>query len=131
MPTEIEIIGLEEARAFFGIDVDRVLRRGIRVAVEHLRNRLAWYPPPIPDSWYDRTGSLGRAWAVKVTGIAGGVTGIIGNTMPYAPSVQDEDTQASVHVGRWRTVQGVAEQESAAVAGFVQDALDGEIERSK
>jgi hypothetical protein len=107
-----------------------VLRRGLRVSAEHLRNRLAWYPPQPPGSAYTRTGSLGRSWAAKVRDFAGGVEGVVGNTMPYAPRVQDADTQAPVHKATgWRTVQGVAEEEADTVAGHVQEALDQEIEK--
>jgi hypothetical protein len=125
---EIEVRGLDEAQRRFDANLDRVLRRGTRRAIEHVRAILATYPPKPPGSTYRRTGSLGRAWAVEVRGLAGNIVGVAGNTMPYAPEVQDLTEQADVHRGRWPTVQGVAQKEAGTITNIYQDELDQELE---
>jgi hypothetical protein len=124
----VEVRGLDEAQRRLDANLDRVLRRGTRRAIEHVRAVLATYPPKPPGSTYDRTGSLGRAWAVEVRGLAGNIVGIAGNTMPYAPKVQDLQEQRDVHRGRWPTVQGVVQKEAGSITNIYQDELDQELE---
>lgn len=63
---------------------------------------LQYYPPPPPASKYKRTYDLRFGWRVSAWG--DGVRIKIQNAVKYAPYVQGNDTQAWMHVGRWRTV---------------------------
>jgi hypothetical protein len=104
---------------------DARVRRYVGIAMhsslEHLRGKVAKYPPPPPQSTYRRTGTLGRKWAVKVK-MAPDVVGYLGNNTPYAGYVQDRARQAWMHVGRWPTVQDVVDDEMEFVAGEFAEA---------
>jgi hypothetical protein len=110
----------------FPTEVDREIRPRLRGATELLRGDIAKYPeetdanrePGDGYRWYERgfgtrttTGRayptsemLGRSWTTQVSG-RGPWDGRVGTTASYARAVQDEDAQAEVHRGRWRTVQ--------------------------
>ncbi len=124
----------------FPQEVNRTVRSAVRQAVELVRGWLAVYPPatsanaPPGDGyrWYERgfgtrttTGKsyptsemLGRSWTTKVSG-QGPWQGVIGTTASYAPVVQDEDRQAAVHRGRWRTVQGAVKDNRPKIVRLV------------
>ncbi len=72
---------------------------------------------------YDRTGKLGQAWTTKVRQTARETIGTVGNAIKYAKWVQAADTQAWMHVGRWRTDrQAIAHFEAKIVKRF-EDAI--------
>ena len=102
----------------------RHARRAMTKTVGLGEQKLKAYPPPIAGSSYQRTGTLGRRWTHKVTGLLGGVTGIIHNLTPYGPWVQSEEFQASVHRGRWQTDKRVVKQIQPQVVGFWEDAME-------
>ena len=70
---------------------------------------IALYPPVIPSSTYEQTGLLGKSWVSSIHRTSDSVQGLLGNDIYYGPYVQDALHQASVHRGRWRTVQGLTE----------------------
>ncbi len=73
---------------------------------------------------YDRTGKLGQAWTTSVRQTARETVGKVGNAIKYAKWVQAADTQAWMHVGRWRTdKQAIAQFEARIVKRF-RDAIE-------
>lgn len=97
----------------------------IELAIEQalmvLQGDAADYPAAPTDSWYRRTGTLGRLWVAgqRVVEAAPAdsavfVVGRVGNAVPYGPYVMDPDRQMPAHKGRWRTTtQVVADNEQA------------------
>lgn len=96
-------------------------RKPMTLAVAHLHNKMAIYPPQKAGSWYRRTGTLGRRWTHVVEN--GGKRGVVGNNTIYAPQVQGEGMQARVHRGRWQTDKQVATRELDTIIGFFEDAI--------
>ncbi len=76
-----------------------------------------------------RSGSLGKGWTSQarknITSSGSNVTGVIGNTTPYARYVQDLRTQAPIHSqgGNWRTVQGVEKGAGKQIASRFETAM--------
>lgn len=96
-------------------------RKPMTLAVAHLHNKMAIYPPQRAGSQYRRTGTLGRRWTPLVEN--GGKRGVVGNNTLYAPQVQGEATQSRAHRGRWQTDKQVALREIATIIGFFEDAI--------
>lgn len=93
----------------------------MKMSVAHLHNKMATYPPKRADSWYRRTGTLGRRWTHKVENE--GKRGVVGNNTVYAPRVQSHIQQAWVHRGRWQTDKMVAEAELKTIIDFFRQAI--------
>jgi hypothetical protein len=80
-----------------------------------------------PNSTYQRTGTLGRRTNSGVDEAPFEIVGWIGNSTEYAPWVISRDEtdyggpQASIHAGRWYTLQSVAEDNTDAVSDIVLD----------
>jgi hypothetical protein len=73
---------------------------------------------------YRRTGKLGQAWTTKVTQTATETVGKVGNAIKYAKWVQAADTQAWMHVGRWRTDRQAIAQFEAKIVKRFRDAIE-------
>ena len=113
---EIRVEGLEALREALGdIDIEEVMAPAMADALNQVQGRISTYPSPPSGSSYIRTGTLLRGWD-QVYG--SGLRGSVVTRVPYAPHVQQRDTQAPVHQGRWETVEDVAEREEEAVVGF-------------
>lgn len=82
------------------------------------------YPPPPSGSSYRRTGTLGRRWTTKPIRKADEVGREVGNNTIYAPRVQSDELQASVHRGRWQTDAQVLQQESPRLLRDVEEVLE-------
>jgi len=130
-----EIVGLDGLAAALdrmpealGSETEQVIDRALMLA----QGKLAIYPPALPLSRYRRTGLLGQLWAGathrvrRVTGGAGRmyVEGSIQNARPGIERVQDEDDQAWVHQGRWRTVQQILADLEPEIERLLQQAGD-------
>ena len=135
-----EVTDFLRALEQFPQEVNRTVRSALRGAVELVRGWIAVYPPataantPPGDGyrWYERgfgtrttTGKsyqtsemLGRSWTTTVTG-QGPWKGRVGTTASYAPRVQDKDRQATVHRGRWRTVQDAVKENRQKIVSLV------------
>lgn len=81
--------------------------------VEHLKDSVPTYPPPPPNSTYQRTGRLGRGFRTDVKPLQHGVKMILSNVVVYSPYVISSERtksgagpQARIHRGRWYTLQG-------------------------
>lgn len=86
------------------------------------------YPPPPPDSTYDRTGTLGRSLGSDIGGGTGGgepsifvvrklgegFEGRFGTALEYAPYVIGDDTQAA-HNSHWWNLRHVANRASEKI----------------
>ena len=105
----------------------------------YVQGKLPPYPPPPTGSTYRRTGTLGRSITSlfgqhpdalsKIQPFGGGVHGIIGTQLKYAPFVIDEDRQAGVHRGRWWTLQQAVRNQTQAIVDYWKKAVDLYIKR--
>jgi hypothetical protein len=113
--------------------INRALRGGVEDASTYLLRQMQTYPPQRSGSPYRRTGNLRRSWSripIRSNGVD--TTGGIGsnpNVAPYNRRVQDRLQQASVHQGRWDTVQTVGERSRGQVQRFFDDRLRAELGR--
>jgi len=129
-----EIVGLDGLAAALdrmpeaiGSETEQAIDRGLMLA----QGKLAIYPPALPLSRYRRTGLLGQLWAGAThrvrrvtTGSRLYIEGSIQNARPGIERVQDEDDQAWVHQGRWRTVQQILADVQPEVDRLLQEAGD-------
>lgn len=151
---EITITGAEDViRRLGDIQSGRVLRPAMQGSLEVLRGDLARYPRPPAHTWgkwqfvsdkqrrwffwalrngqitvpYRRTGSLGRLWTTKITGVGMHMYGHVGNALgqSYGRYVQDKPRQALIHQGRWSTVQDVAKKRIGAIKRLFEQAIAG------
>jgi hypothetical protein len=127
---QIVIVGLDALLAALG-EWPEIIRPRLHDAAEaallSLRDPLGTYPEPPSDSRYRRTYTLGRGWSESVPEFspeASGFEAEIGNPTPYGPYVQDADTQAAVHQGRWKTIQAIAEQNTEVIEEYFEVALE-------
>ena len=101
------------------VQMEKAIEASMKGASDLVRADVKQYPPPPASSTYARTGTLGRSWASRVSGLRA----VIGNITGYAPYVQGADTQAWMHKGRWRTTADVARQMADPVKRFIEAAL--------
>lgn len=106
----IEIRGIDEIIKRFGDKdyVTRPLAQALDKAAKDIQAAVTKYPPEPPDSTYRRTGTLGRKVTTEVD--RGHLEARVGTRLEYAPYVLDDEEQARVHRGRWKTM-GEARQE--------------------
>lgn len=107
------------------IALEVLWREPTEEALEHLREKLRIYPPPPPASTYQRTMRLKNSWRSVVVMVGGVLGRVTSQGVPYNIYVQDRRSQATIHQGRWQTVQDVEESE----AGEVAEIFDRWIER--
>ena len=113
MALVITVEGLAELRARFGDAhpvIQRELYRAMYRAVTGELGRMPSYPPQPPNSWYTRTGYLGRSLtsmvgsapdaASEVQVVGKNVQGIVGTNVVYAPQVIGP-SQGPAFRGRW------------------------------
>jgi hypothetical protein len=85
---------------------------------KRVAEKLQHYPPPPPNSTYERTGDLGRAWAVSADARGTNlyqdrVSVEMKNDMAYAGWVQGVGTQTQQHQRTgWQTTQQVLDAET-------------------
>lgn len=137
---QYRIVGLEGLQAALeqmpeaiGSETEQAIDRALMLA----QGKLAVYPPAIPFSRYRRTGLLGQLWAGathRIRRVTMGsrlfVEGSIQNARPGIERVQNEDDQAWVHQGRWRTVQQILADMQPEVDRLLQQAGDRVVERA-
>lgn len=108
-------------------------RRGLRIldALEgpidrgaiRIEAAMKVYPSPPSGSTYRRTGTLGRRWTTKPIRRVDEVGREVGNKTDYAPFVQSDELQATVHRGRWQTDAQVLRREAPAILRDIEDTL--------
>jgi hypothetical protein len=81
------------------------------------------YPAPPSGSTYRRTGTLGRRWTTRPIRTTTEVGREIGNNTEYAPLVQGDELQATVHRGRWQTDAQVLRREAPQIVRDVDTTL--------
>jgi hypothetical protein len=126
MSASVQVKGVDQVIAKLGkvAGVD-ILIPAMNRAVLRLQRDMADYPPQPPRSSYRRMGTLGRKWTVRVTRLANGLRGTVGNNTWYAPLVQHDRRfsrphQTLQHQGTgWITdAQAMERNERAITADF-------------
>lgn len=125
MSLTVEIRGLEQLQRKFDMG-NKIVKREASDAVESaaavVRARAGTYTSPeLPT--YDRTGLLGKSFYHKVEAYSGGVKGIVGSGIPYAPYVRGDDMQAWMHVGRWATMKKIVDEKMDQIQGYFEKAM--------
>lgn len=127
MSYELRIDGLDELKAAlsgFSSTINKHIRIALSKSLYMLQGMLQEYPPRPPTSTYIRTGTLGRRWMVKVEKASlVNIRGFLENPTEYGPYVQDQDRQANIHRGRWRTIQGVLLVKLDEIYAFFRQAI--------
>lgn len=107
----------ELTKAFTPAQFQQAVLPGMKRGFYLLHQHLPPYPAPPASSSYVRTGKLGQSITEEVVADAGGVTGVIGSNVPYAPYViGGGDEQAWMHQGRWWQLPAVVEKDLDAIA---------------
>jgi hypothetical protein len=136
----ITVKGLDEIRAKFGNAhpvVQRELYRAMYRAVTGELGRMPSYPPQPPNSWYTRTGYLGRS-LTAVAGSASGaaskvqmagknVQGIVGTNVEYAGQVIGP-SQGRAFQGRWWQLEPSVMSHKGQIEAEFADAADRIVE---
>ena len=119
----VTIKGIEELQKKLGkVATVKVLRPPMHASLLFAQKAAATYPPAIPGSKYIRgrgfeggkatSEKLNQQWTAprpKIVRKGTGLQGSISNKASYAPYVQDRSLQASVHRGRWQTIQDIVD----------------------
>jgi hypothetical protein len=149
----LEIRGLAELQAAFtrlGRDLETELAPALEDALHYLWQELPPYPAkpqpgeasrhwtPKQRAWffaalragevqtpYKRrlAGGLGGSLSTEVRSQAGQLTGLMGPSMPYAPYVIGLDQQASLHAGRWWTLEEEVEKNLPGAVARLEQAV--------
>ncbi len=99
-----------------GNNTKPAIKKATRKAVLYIHSQVPPYPPPLPNSDYRRTGTLGRSITTEVRDIGSQTVGLIGSAVIYAPDVISakkvgkRGPQKRIHKGRWYTLQGVVKK---------------------
>lgn len=103
-------------------DIKKAMLAAMNDSTALLLRDLKTYPPKPPSSSYRRTRTLARSWNRTFDDQRGEV-GSNGFMAPYNRVVQDDERQARVHKGRWKTVQSVAANRKTQIARFFRERL--------
>ena len=104
--------------------INLAMRFGMEDATTLLFALARRYPPQRAGSTYVRTFSLMRSWGRQIIGSGLSMRGVVSSsssTVPYNRYVMSRADQASIHRGRWATVEDIAER-SQRVIGRMFDA---------
>lgn len=126
---EIELQGYEPlVRQLGSLAAFEQLRPPMVRSLARVERRLQTYPPPPPDSTYQRTGLLGRTWTDNDPALVvspSEMRGVVGNKTGYARYVQGDEDQAAVHRGRWMTDAGAIDAEEDAIRRDFEETIRG------
>jgi len=127
---DIQIRGLDALNRKLGrLAVTQEFIYPMEQSVKLVQAEMADYPGPPAGSQYIRTGTLGRRWTTEVKRIGNEVRGKVGNVTIYAPFVQSERFQASIHRGRWQTDERVLRDNARRITALFQRAVDRALAR--
>lgn len=118
-------IRLDISEALRGLDARRkiqAVQRGLAVGSALIMSRLQAYPPPPLHSTYRRTGTLGRRWTMRQSGLQV----LIGNNTPYAPEVQGNKQRPFHRQTGWQTPEDVVKRSG----GEIEQMIVAYLERS-
>ena len=110
--------------------VNRALRGGVEDGTTYLLALVKRYPPQRSGSTYRRTNTLMRSWSRVISGSGvtiRGVVGSSGNMAPYNRYVMSRVDQASVHRGRWATIEDIVERSEATIQRMFDARLQAEV----
>jgi hypothetical protein len=134
MSYAVKIKGLDKLnrkiRSLQGPELKRELRKTTEAANAYVLGQVPSYPSPPVGSTYRRTGTLGRSIGTEVRTIGSEIMGVIGSNVSYAPWVISDEVgtnqagpQATVHKGRWYTLQDVVKKARDHVVSIYNDAI--------
>lgn len=113
--------GIDELLRRFGeAGSTTTLRDAMGEAMLYIHSQVPAYPPPPPESTYQRTGTLGRTINTEVRGFGSETVGVIGSPTEYAPLVIDRQRQAWMHQDRWWTLQDTVEKARDRAVEIIQ-----------
>jgi hypothetical protein len=119
--------------------IDDIVRIESQASANTMKRQLMTYPPQNPYSQYQRTFELRHGWEIgnisfNASDVFSGnvmspssnmsTTVSFSNAVPYTKWVQRRSTQASIHRGRWNTVEDVVEFESPNFNSRIENALN-------
>lgn len=82
------------------------------------------YPPELPNQRYVRTGDLGDGWRRQVVSSSPTLIALdVFNPVPYGPYVMGADDQTAPFVGRWSTIEALAQDAEDRIAAMLEDGL--------
>lgn len=87
-----------------------MLEKPMQESLYKIQSDMQAYPAQPSGTKYIRTGTLGRRWTTRIDRASSGLHGSVGNNTSYAPWVQSQRFQATVHRGRWQTDQQVVDR---------------------
>ena len=125
--TEVVIVGDKELERKLRKLNPRQLEAALLAAGKTVESEMKEYPPPPPASTYVRTYNLRDSWNVKPQRRDFSV--IVENTAEYAPYVQGDKLQASIHRGRWKTLKKTAESKKDEIVNKLKKQVDRILER--
>lgn len=139
---EIKITGLDKVQHNLKAmenEFPKVVNQSMLKTVLYVQGKLPPYPPPPAGSKYIRTVKLGQSittlkgaspYALSEVKLLGSeVHGIIGTNLKYAPYVIDAEKQASVHSGRWWTLQGEFAKLRDSIVTYFQKQIDAFVKK--
>lgn len=120
--------------------IDSIVAIESTKSIEIIRKQMMAYPPEPMNSSYNRTFTLRHGWEVADTSFNLNVnientgkinapfgerstTVSLSNAVPYTKWVQQKNTQATPHRGRWSTIEDVSYQESIELSNRIDDAI--------
>jgi hypothetical protein len=121
-----KVTGVEEARRSLAqIRLD-ALQGEVAAILDDMAAQAGSYPAPPPGSTYQRTNALHDGWldSEPVFDLqADTLLATLTNPAPYGPYVQGAEDQASVHQGRWQTVESLMDEWEGKTAERLEAAL--------
>jgi hypothetical protein len=103
----------------------RQLETSLQAGGEIVVGEMVKYPPPPSGSSYVRTGALGRSWKAKPQRSDFAVKVFADDAVaPYAPYVEGDKTQASIHRGRWQTLVSTAKEKVPDIVKRLKQQVD-------
>lgn len=131
----VEITGLvelidtiDDARALTG---QQEIRKANKKVASLLHGRAYTYPAPRPNQKYVRTYKLKFSWERKTPHKRSYMAGVESNTPDYNKWVMAEQTQASIHEGRWWTVEQIADDNADRIVEIYEKAAQEVLDRNR
>jgi hypothetical protein len=98
--------------------VNQGMRNGMEDSLTLLFALVRRYPPQRAGQIYVRTYALQRSWGRQIIGSGLEMRGVVSSsssTVPYNLYVMSRADQASIHRGRWATVEDIAENSRGVI----------------
>ncbi len=130
--SNVEVQGIEWLLALLtGLETpERFLSDQTREALALLYEKVRDYPAEPAGSRYERTYNFRDSWEAILTLTSGELGRMRSSGPPYNRFVMDGESQASIHAGRWQTIQAIADESEAPIAELYEKALQAMIDRT-